>query len=72
VIWKPESIQFTLDGAVYATYTPADMMPGMVWPFDDGPMCVRLSLAVGGAWPGPPSPQAYPLTMLVNWVQVWA
>jgi beta-glucanase (GH16 family) len=74
VIWKPGSVTFTLDGMPYATWTPATMRPGMEWPFDGcGPMCIRLSLAVGGDWPGMPTPETvFPQEMLVNWVNVYS
>jgi beta-glucanase (GH16 family) len=74
VTWKPGSITFTLDGERYADWSTLDMEPGMEWPFDAcGPMCIRLSLAVGGVWPGMPTPATpFPQEMLVNWVAAYS
>lgn len=73
MIWEPGVIVFMIDGVTFVKYTPADMKPGMVWPFEDQPMVIRLSHAVGGEWPGMPTPATvFPATMLVNWVRVYA
>jgi beta-glucanase (GH16 family) len=43
-----------------------------VWPFDDGRYFVLLNLAMGGAWPGPPTAAtASQVEMLVDYVRVY-
>ncbi len=71
VEWTPGRIQFTLDGMVYATRTPADLDSGERWVFDK-PFDLILNLSVGGSWPGPPSSATrFPARMLVDWVRVY-
>ena len=72
VNWSPGSIQITLDGVVYATYTPSSLSPGQKWVFDK-PFYLILNLAVGGDWPGAPdATTSFPATMLVDWVRVYS
>jgi beta-glucanase (GH16 family) len=71
VEWLPTKISFLLDGSVYKTITPADLPPGSPWPFQH-PFFLLLNLAVGGNWPGAPSPSTpFPAKMIVHWVRVW-
>jgi beta-glucanase (GH16 family) len=71
IIWTPGSIQYTIDGTVYATATPAALVAGSTWEFDSGNYNMLLDLAVGG-WPGTPTASTqFPATMLVNWVRVY-
>lgn len=71
VEWGPEQINFLLDGHVYKTITPADVAPGLAWPFRH-PYFLLLDLAVGGEWPGSPNSSThFPAQMLVDWVRVW-
>jgi beta-glucanase (GH16 family) len=70
VDWRPGSISWTVDGAVYRTVTPADL-GGDRWVFDK-PFFVILNLAVGGGWPGSPdSSTRFPQQMTVDWLRVW-
>lgn len=72
-IWSPGQIEFTFDGNVYATWTPANLKEGQVWPFDScGPICLRTSLAIGGVWPGPPDPEMEEAQMLIRWIQAYS
>lgn len=74
VIWEPGKVQYYVDdpGHPYATYTRADLPKGAVWPFDDGKYFVLLNLAMGGAWPGPPTAAtASQVEMLVDYVRVY-
>jgi beta-glucanase (GH16 family) len=74
VIWAPGKVQYYVDdpGHPYATYTRADLPKGAVWPFDDGKYFVLLNLAMGGAWPGPPTADtASQVEMLVDYVRVY-
>jgi beta-glucanase (GH16 family) len=74
LIWSPGKVQYYVDDPShpYATYTRADLPAGAVWPFDDGRYFFLLNLAMGGAWPGPPT-AATPSTeeMLVDYVRVY-
>lgn len=71
VLWSPDSIKFLLDGAAYATVTPASLPKGAKWVFEH-PFFLLLNLAVGGDWPGPPNEtSSFPQTLLVDWVRVW-
>ena len=74
VVWAPGKMQFYVDDPAkpYATFTPADVPPGGVWPFDHGRFFLLLNLAVGGSWPGPPDATT-PATaeMLVDYVRVY-
>jgi beta-glucanase (GH16 family) len=74
VIWAPGKVQYYVDdpGHPYATYTRADLPASAVWPFDDGRYFVLLNLAMGGAWPGPPTAAtASQVEMLVDYVRVY-
>jgi beta-glucanase (GH16 family) len=72
VDWRPDRIEWFLDGQVFARRTPADLPAGARWVFD-APMFVLLNLAVGGNWPGPPdTTTAFPQTFLIDYVRVYA
>lgn len=63
VDWQADVCTFYLDGKLVLTApTPADM---------NQPMYFIVNLAVGG-WAGPPDPAAFPATLLVDWIGVWA
>jgi len=71
IIWNPGSIEYTIDGTVYATLNPTMLVAGSTWMFDSGTYSMLLDLAVGG-WPGPATAATpFPATMLVNWVRVY-
>jgi beta-glucanase (GH16 family) len=64
VDWKPDCIDWLLDGKIYHTVTPASLPAGTKWVFDRGNFFLLLNLAVGGLWPGYPDkttqlPQEY-------------
>ncbi|NYF88730.1 glycoside hydrolase family 16 protein [Tunturiibacter empetritectus] len=74
MIWKPGSIAYYIDDPAkpYVTYTPKDLPPGAVWPFDNRRFFLIVNLAVGGDWPGNPDPTtAFPSEMLVDYLKVW-
>jgi beta-glucanase (GH16 family) len=75
ILWSPKLIKFYVDNPanVYATYTPASLPKGGIWPFDSGKFFFILNIAVGGSWPGAPDKTtAFPQEMLVDYVRVYA
>jgi beta-glucanase (GH16 family) len=71
VEWEPNVLRFTVDGALFATRTPADLPTGRRWVFDH-PFFVILNVAVGGRWPGPPDASTpFPQRMRVDYVRVY-
>lgn len=75
LIWSPKKVQYYVDDPahVYASFTPADLPKGAVWPFDDGKYFFLLNLAIGGDWPGnPDAASRFPQEMLVDYVRVYA
>jgi beta-glucanase (GH16 family) len=74
LIWSPGKVQYYVDDPtnIYATYTPASLPSGAVWPFDSGKYFIILNLAIGGDWPGPPAANTpNPAEMLVDYVRVY-
>ncbi len=74
LLWSPGRIQYYVDDPThpYATFTPADLPPGAVWPFDSRRFFLLLNLAIGGDWPGPPDASTpTPSEMLVDYVRVY-
>ncbi|MGD0981535.1 MAG: glycoside hydrolase family 16 protein [Solirubrobacteraceae bacterium] len=71
LIWKPNSLTWTLDGVPFATATPAKLTTGSTWVFNGHPFHILLDEAVGG-WPGNPNAATvFPASMLVDWVHVY-
>jgi beta-glucanase (GH16 family) len=71
LIWKPNSITWTLDGVPFATATPQTLAPTSTWVFNDHPFHILLDEAIGG-WPGNPnSATVFPAVMGVDWVRVY-
>lgn len=67
--WSPNQIQWSVDGNVYETRTPADIN-GNQWVFDH-PFYLILNLAVGGYWPGDPDGStSFPQQLVVDYVHV--
>jgi beta-glucanase (GH16 family) len=72
VLWRPGRIEWSLDGHVYSTVTPARLPAGTRWVFDQ-PFFLLLNLAVGGDWPkGPDATTAFPQTLYVDYVRVYS
>jgi beta-glucanase (GH16 family) len=74
LLWSPGKVQYYVDDPnhPYATFTPADLPAGAIWPFDEGKFFFLLNLAVGGNWPGRPDESThFPAEMLVDYVRVW-
>ena len=72
VSWRPDAIDFSIDGRVYGTRTPQGLPAGARWVFDH-PFHLMLTLSVGGPWAGAPDRTTqWPARMLVDWIRVWA
>ncbi len=72
VEWTPEGMEFSVDGKVYATPGPKDLPAGAKWVYDR-PFYLLLNLAVGGHWPGSPTPEtAFPQEYRIDYVRVFA
>lgn len=70
VEWGPERIDWFLDGAPYASRSPADVAPEP-WVFDH-PFFIILNLAIGGGLGGPVAIDCpFPARMLVDYVRVY-
>jgi beta-glucanase (GH16 family) len=71
LIWRPNSLTWTIDGVPYAHVTPASIPKTAQWVFNGHPFHVLFDLAVGG-WPGPPNAAtAFPATMRVAWIRLY-
>ena len=78
MIWSPGIVKYYIDDPgtftnPYATFTPADVPAGGVWPFDSGQSnFIILNLAIGGDYPGSPDGSTpFPSTMLVDYVRIY-
>ncbi len=71
--WEPGQIRFYVDGALYATRTPADLPRGASWVLDGHPFTVILNLAIGGHWPGAPdATTVFPQALQVDYVRIYS
>lgn len=69
--WIPNRIEFSIDGHVYATVTPASLPPGTKWVYNHAFFLI-LNLAVGGAWSGnPDSSTIFPQDLTVDYIRVY-
>ena len=79
VDWEPNQIQWSVDGTVYQTATPAggpagtsSIPAGDPWEFNDSPFFILLNLAVGGDWPGSPDgTTVFPALYTIDYVHVY-
>lgn len=64
-LWLPDRVDYYIDGIKSNSIpTPADV---------NQPMYMLINLAVGGTWPGNPTPDVvFPATMDVDYVRVWS
>jgi beta-glucanase (GH16 family) len=68
--WRPDRIDWFVDGARYHSATPADVAPNR-WVFDR-PFFLLLNLAVGGNLGGPVGAgTVFPARLLVDYVRVY-
>ena len=69
--WWDGGAEWSIDGVPYHRVLRSDTPEGGEWVFDK-PFHLRLSMAVGGSWPGPPNAETqFPATMHVDWVRVY-
>jgi beta-glucanase (GH16 family) len=70
--WGPNFINFSVDGQLYASRSPANLPSGTSWAFNH-PFYVILDIQEGGAFAGGPGPNStYPQTMMVDYVRAAA
>jgi beta-glucanase (GH16 family) len=76
--WSPGSVSYYIDDPThlnppYATFTPANVPAGGVWPFDSGQSnFIILNLAVGGTYPGnPDGTTTFPAEMQIDYVRIY-
>jgi beta-glucanase (GH16 family) len=67
--WRRDKISTSIDGEVFASWTPGSLPPGATWTFNDHPMYVILSIAVGLGSSVPDASTPFPATMLVDSVR---
>jgi len=73
VDWSPEKVVWSVDDVPFHTVTPATLPAGTRWVFQETSFFLLLNLAVGGRWPGnPDETTAFPQTMVVDYVRVYA
>lgn len=70
LLWKPDFIQFSVDGTPFETRTPADI-PGKTWVYNH-PFFFVLNAAVGGNFGGnPDTTSQFPQKMLVDYIRLY-
>ncbi|MBB4080695.1 beta-glucanase (GH16 family) [Lewinella aquimaris] len=67
--WRKDTIDWFMDGVLYATQTRSDVSPQQ-WPFDQDFFFI-LNLAVGGNLGGAVTASDFPTTMEVDYVRVY-
>ncbi|MEV8377371.1 glycoside hydrolase family 16 protein [Kribbella sp. NPDC056861] len=68
---RPNHIQWFLDGKKFFEATPASLPPSRQWVFER-PFYALLNLAVGGTWPGAPTPATqFPATLTVDYLRIY-
>jgi beta-glucanase (GH16 family) len=67
--WRRDKISTSIDGHVFASWTPGSLPPGATWTFNDHPMYVILSFAVGLGSLVPDASTPLPATMLIDSVR---
>ncbi|RKP05851.1 concanavalin A-like lectin/glucanase domain-containing protein [Thamnocephalis sphaerospora] len=69
LIWRPDSIEFQLDGRTYGKHQPTNVTDPDAWPFNQ-PFYLLINLAVEPGW-GMKAPQSLKkMTMDVDWIRV--
>ena len=69
--WCSEYLSFFVDGKQYATVTKTSFFNPQEWVYNH-PFNIILNLAIGGTWPGDPSPTTvFPQKMYVAYVRLY-
>jgi outer membrane protein assembly factor BamB/subtilisin family serine protease/beta-glucanase (GH16 family) len=72
VEWSPGKVEWSIDGTIYHTVTPANLPGGATWVFNNNPHFLLLNLAVGGLWPGnPDGTTVFPQEFRIDYVRVY-
>jgi len=72
VSWRPNLIQWFIDGREYHRLSSWDLPAGAKWVFDH-PFFLLVNLAVGGAWPGDPDASTtFPQQLVVDYVRAYS
>ena len=67
--WRRDKISTSIDGHVFASWTPGSLPLGATWTFNDHPMYVILNIAVGLGSLVPDASTPFPARMLVDSVR---
>lgn len=68
---QPGRIQWFVDDHEFMTMTPESLPDCAEWVFERA-YYLLLNLAIGGWWPGPPTPETrFPATMLIDYVRMY-
>ncbi len=72
MLWQRDSITFFIDGVQNGpTLSPSTIGAKNVWQFNK-PQFLLINLAIGGAWPGNPSPETvFPAHFRIDYVRVY-
>lgn len=70
IVWKPDSIQFFINGILKYTYAKPVNATSRQWPFDK-PFYLILNQSGGAGWPGAITNTELPFVMEVDWVRVY-
>jgi len=68
VVWSPGTVRHMVDGVLIKDCEFDWVHKDGV---DAGPAHVLANLAVGGQWPGPPEPSAFPANLVIEYIRVW-
>ncbi|GAA2565976.1 glycoside hydrolase family 16 protein [Pseudonocardia hydrocarbonoxydans] len=72
VDWRADSLEWSVDGTVYARTTRSDTPAGGAWVIDESPQIIVLNLAVGGYPGAPDATTPFPAELRIDWVRVYA
>lgn len=68
LIHKKNLIMVGMDNEVWGSFLPSSLPATAKWVYNK-PLCLIMSLAVGGQWPGQPDDSTrFPASMLIDWV----
>lgn len=68
--WRPDRLDFTLNGKITFTYPKIDGVDSSQWPYDQ-PFYILIDQQLGGSWVGEVKPEDLPVDMIVDYVKVY-